>query len=65
MRAEADMYAEVKGHRNASALALFALVQHMQRYALSEAQRARYIADHPEAAALLRAVPPDANGGTS
>ena len=63
--AEATMYAEIKGLRTASALARFALTQHMQRYPLSEAQRARYIAEHPEAAALLTAVQPDANGGKS
>ena len=40
-RDDIEAYAIAKGHKNASAFALYACVQMMMKYPLSEAQKAR------------------------
>lgn len=48
-REEIEAYAKIKGHKNASAFALYAVIQMMSKYPLSEAQRTRVKGNHAEA----------------
>lgn len=47
-REEIEEYARIKGHKNASAFALYACVQMMMKYPLSETQKAKVGKIHGE-----------------